>query len=639
MAASARHPRLIDPIADGSLRAARIVLPLAIDALSPSSLLDVSFAGGPWSAVARDLGIPDVTALGESPELGDLESFDLGRRFDLVTALDVADRLPEPSAAGLVERLVRHGDVILLCAAIPGEGGQGNANEQWPDYWAALFAQYGYLAVDYLRPRLWRDPGVDPSHAQNLLLYVSGERLQRLPALAAAAQRSGLPLSVVHPKVYEAARERGATSNPLAPVERRPAPAPAAPAQLALVVYSKDRPAQLELLLRSVKRFFAGWEEVDWSVVFTASDPDYDRGYARVRAEHPEFRYVDEREHECSFKELTLELIGQSPFVAFGVDDDVFKEPFELDTPEFHAFVSDPEIACLSLRMCPRLDRCYTMNELTAPPPFERGTVWRWLGEGGDWGYPMSLEFHIFRREQILPLISELEFFNPNSFEAGLATRPHVPPKMICFSESKIVNLPVNRVQDTFPNRHSGTHSQQDLNDGFVAGRRLALGPIAGFRNVSVHQEMELSWEGDEEAPASEPQATQHDQAPRGFVTVAYVEEALEAPELLASYQALFGHGDDATLVLYGPDGDPHTVEPIRLSLEAAGLEAADAPHAQLLVVGAAAGDAALPTRAGAVLSGREPRRGFEWLPHFDADGASMLRRVAEAHWQAPRRP
>ena len=57
----------------------------------------------------------------------------------------------------------------------------------------------------------------------------------------------------------------------------------------------------------------------------------------------------------------------------------------------------DPEIACLSLRMCPRMDYSYALDTITGIPPFEDGTTWRWPEAEGDWGYPMSLDGHVFR--------------------------------------------------------------------------------------------------------------------------------------------------------------------------------------------------------------------------------------------------
>jgi hypothetical protein len=115
---------------------------------------------------AHDLGLP----------------FDLGRRFDVVECLEVAEHLPEASATTLVDSLVRHGEVIVFSAAPPGQGGHDHVNERSYDYWRALFGQRGYLAADYLRPRILADASIDPWYRYNTLLYVSRDAMPRLSA-------------------------------------------------------------------------------------------------------------------------------------------------------------------------------------------------------------------------------------------------------------------------------------------------------------------------------------------------------------------------------------------------------------------------------------------------------------------------
>jgi precorrin-6x reductase len=80
------------------------------------------------------------------------------------------------------------------------QGGVHHVNEQWPDYWAALFAKRGYQLVDALRARLWNNAQVDWWYLQNAFLYVGTARLAEYPALA--AQPSMLELRVVHPQHY-----------------------------------------------------------------------------------------------------------------------------------------------------------------------------------------------------------------------------------------------------------------------------------------------------------------------------------------------------------------------------------------------------------------------------------------------------
>ncbi|MGO9959100.1 MAG: glycosyltransferase [Solirubrobacteraceae bacterium] len=263
---------------------------------------------------------------------------------------------------------------------------------------------------------------------------------------------------------------------------------------LEALIFSKDRACQLDLLLRSMKYFFAEWASSDVQILYTFSSPDFGCGYALVQAEHPEFSYVCELNSSSSFRELTLGLVaGERPYVTFFVDDDVFKEPFTLEAPEFAALATDSLLMCLSLRMCPRMNYAYTLDRFTAIPRFDRGTVWDWRHGEGDWGYPMSIDGHIFRTGELVQLIRVLDFSDPNTLEDALSRNPLPMPRAICFAESKIVNLPINRVQDTFPNRH-GYVGAAFLNEQFLAGLRLSLATVIGVRPPSPHHELELLW-------------------------------------------------------------------------------------------------------------------------------------------------
>ena len=78
----------------------------------------------------------------------------------------------------------------MFSAAPPGQGGHEHVNERSYDYWRALFYRRGYLAVDYLRPRILSDPAIDRWYRYNTLLYVSRDAM---PRLSEALQASLIP--------------------------------------------------------------------------------------------------------------------------------------------------------------------------------------------------------------------------------------------------------------------------------------------------------------------------------------------------------------------------------------------------------------------------------------------------------------
>jgi hypothetical protein len=124
------------------------------------------------------------------------EPLSLDRKFDLVQSLEVAEHIDGARADVFVESLTRHGDVVLFSAAIPGQGGNGHVNEQWPSYWIGKFADAGFTLYDAIRPRIWNDSRVEVWYRQNTLLF-SRERVFD-------GAGSGTGPDLVHPELWGA---------------------------------------------------------------------------------------------------------------------------------------------------------------------------------------------------------------------------------------------------------------------------------------------------------------------------------------------------------------------------------------------------------------------------------------------------
>lgn len=165
---------------------AAAMVPLILQAVGPvTSILDVGCGVGAWLAEWASAGIEDYLGVdGDyvdranllvSPEhfrAQDLKTpLDLGRRFDLVTSFEVAEHLPEAVADQFVAGLVRHADVVVFSAAIPGQGGVGHVNEQWQSYWARKFTDLGLETHDDLRWKVWEDDRIEFYYAQNTVIY------------------------------------------------------------------------------------------------------------------------------------------------------------------------------------------------------------------------------------------------------------------------------------------------------------------------------------------------------------------------------------------------------------------------------------------------------------------------------------
>jgi SAM-dependent methyltransferase len=207
-----------DSLLEGARGSARQVIPLILEWLQPQSVVDVGCGLGAWLSVFRELGIQDYLGIdGDYVDHSQLQipaetflakdltqSLRLERRFDLAVSLEVAEHLPAESANTLIESLIGLSDVVLFSAAVPFQGGTGHLNEQWASYWVKLFDQYGYVAIDCLRQRLWSNEHVQPWYIQNLLLFVNSNQLEHYPYLPKPElNTTHFPLEVIHPKIYQ----------------------------------------------------------------------------------------------------------------------------------------------------------------------------------------------------------------------------------------------------------------------------------------------------------------------------------------------------------------------------------------------------------------------------------------------------
>lgn len=201
----------------GSLSSARQVVPVLISLLEPRSVVDLGCGIGAWLTVFKENGVSDIQGIDgdhvdrkallipqdrfTARDLG--RQLTLDRRFDLAVSLEVAEHIDASAAGTFIDSLTRLSDTIVFSAAIPLQGGEHHVNEQWPEYWRALFEARGYRLVDCLRPRFWSNQKVERWYRQNLLLYVKDEHLRATPALLAEYEKNkDNVLSLVHPDVY-----------------------------------------------------------------------------------------------------------------------------------------------------------------------------------------------------------------------------------------------------------------------------------------------------------------------------------------------------------------------------------------------------------------------------------------------------
>ncbi len=265
---------------------------------------------------------------------------------------------------------------------------------------------------------------------------------------------------------------------------------------MTILFFSKDRPLQLDAALRSWNRHRRDAATTPLSVLFHASTSRLSSLYRRLRDEHPAVDFVRERD----FRRDLLVLLRGQDYILFVVDDTMFVRDFTV-ADIASSLDRHPEALGYSLRLGRNTTYCYSMNNAQKPPDFEAledGVLkWRWPEASYDFGYPLELSSSLYRGKEILPLLEQLEFKNPNILEDAMSRNTgrfrESHPFLLCPEKSAAFSIPANKVQEVCENRvgSSAALSAQNLAALFAQGQRIATETFDAFVPQACHQEAE----------------------------------------------------------------------------------------------------------------------------------------------------
>lgn len=272
------------------------------------------------------------------------------------------------------------------------------------------------------------------------------------------------------------------------------------------VIFSKNRPLQLDLCLKSIEQNFK--QCCHKTVIHNNSDL-YEEAQKTLAAEHPSVDFW--RQGKSLFKDVYT-AIASSPdeFVCFFTDDIIFHSEFHIRDFDFW----NEEVSVVSLRLGENIterslgdqrqdDRCrigflLESHDLIASPK----TSYLY---GSYWSYNLSVDGHIFKKDHIMEMMDELCLLEdyrrgssqtPNQLETALqrfwATSPNI---IVCPRRSVVVNSPNNKVQETHDRNMAGERygiSPTDLLDKYILGKRINLDSL-NFDNINCpHTEIDI---------------------------------------------------------------------------------------------------------------------------------------------------
>jgi glycosyltransferase involved in cell wall biosynthesis len=273
------------------------------------------------------------------------------------------------------------------------------------------------------------------------------------------------------------------------------------------LVFSKDRPLQLDATLSSLTLNCPDLDLVRVNVLYTTSSAVFETQYRTVMADHP--RAVMRRERD--FKADLAELAASARYLLFVVDDTLFVGDVSLAAA---VAVLDADATCIgvSYRLGRNTAYCYTLDRPQRLPEFRPvggGLVgFDWPGADHDFGYPLEVSCSLYRASDLAPMLSSMDYRNPNTLEAALARRAKdfaaIRPRLACPEQSVAFSVPANLVQTAWRNRISASPelTAKSLAREFARGRRLDVAHYRGHVANAAHQELPFVYTRRADIPA-----------------------------------------------------------------------------------------------------------------------------------------
>lgn len=261
------------------------------------------------------------------------------------------------------------------------------------------------------------------------------------------------------------------------------------------ICFSYDRPMQLEAFLTSVQKRVHGLNQL--FVLYRTSDNRFEKAYAQVIRSFPAVTFVKQDQPEQpSFKRQLLKLMfeqSQSSYVMFGVDDIIMTD--EVALPACVEALKKTGAFGFYLRLGKNITRCYTLAieyDFALPPltPVLDG-MYAWQFDTGlyDWNYPTSFDMTVYAKEALRNAFVSIEYWSPNSLDTFWHARAGVGSGTgLCFEHSKMVNIPLNLVQENKLDRNMNAFSTEELLEEFMSGVRINVDSLYKHDNKSPHE-------------------------------------------------------------------------------------------------------------------------------------------------------
>lgn len=271
--------------------------------------------------------------------------------------------------------------------------------------------------------------------------------------------------------------------------------------KIGIIYFSKNRPLQLDLAISS-NRFCCGdWDNANHYVIYKADEP-YKKAYETLIERHSDCKFIEETPQKFFYTSL-LELLGETEFVVFNVDDVIYTNDYFISVAVGNLYNNRKAIG-FSLRLGYNTTYSYASDKEMVTPDFtniaENVLKYDWITERNntDFGFALEVSGTVYRSRDLLFVMANTQWNNPNALELALYMNLmsfRFLPEMLCFDKSVCFSNPVNKVYTDNNNNRVGVnekYSVENLLTKYEEGFRVPYNKFYKFLPNSCHQEVDL---------------------------------------------------------------------------------------------------------------------------------------------------
>ena len=272
------------------------------------------------------------------------------------------------------------------------------------------------------------------------------------------------------------------------------------------VIFSYNRAFQLDATLRSFIFHCKDFRQIYVKIIYKAEGIHKEQ-YESLVKEYRKFSNI-QFVTEGNFKADVISLTTPFDHVLFLVDDNIFVESFNI-ADCINILNTENSAIGVSLRLGLNTNYCYSLNCDQKIPEYQNLNnlflKFRWIHSEADFAYPLELSSSVYRVNDLLEILSQIQFENPNTFEAKLDASKQILaekyPDLISYEYSRTFCAPINKVQTVAAANRAGSNSEysaEDLAKKYHGGLRFDIAVFIGFKPNGCHEEVDLHFVGDQ---------------------------------------------------------------------------------------------------------------------------------------------